>query len=228
MATRNTTLLVDPNQEDRLQLVRANLFRPRMESLEVMLVGALVLGLMGVWAWGTEAEGIDAPRPLRREEPKDASGRAGQSERVVELGLDQLFASPVGPRGMEYSTLALELSGKRVRLRGFVVRQAWPIPWCVLLSPLAMTLHEREYGLCDDLPMNSVHVLLPRSTTPTQPNRPGPQEVIGTLELGPREEADGRRSVARVRVSPQDFVMMGWVSEPFSSGSRGLQEGRLK
>ena len=81
-----------------------------------------------------------------------------------------------------------------------MVRQAQPVPWAFILSPVPQSLHEREYGLCDDLPMTAIHVFVPRSSQPMVPRLNGPVAVTGILELGGHEEADGRVSTARIRI----------------------------
>ncbi len=117
-----------------------------------------------------------------------------------ELSLGDLFLKPVGPRGLEFSERARALVGKKVRMQGFMVRQSTPIPYAFLLSPAPMTLHEREYGLCEDLPPNTVHVFLPRSAKPVTPFVRGPVAAEGLLELGVQEEPDGRIATVRLRV----------------------------
>lgn len=129
----------------------------------------------------------------------------GVSAEPIEIALGELFEFPVGPRGLEYSAKARSANGRRVHVVGYLVRQAAPIPWTLLLAPVPQTLHEREYGLCDDLPMNTLHVLLPRSVPPILPHRPGLVELTATLELGSREEADGRRSVGRLVLTRPDI-----------------------
>jgi hypothetical protein len=124
---------------------------------------------------------------------------AGQGG-VYEFHFRDLFRSPAGPAGLEYSARAQALAGKPVRITGYIVRQSQPIPWAFLLSPIPQSLHEREYGLCDDLPVTAIHVFLPRSAQPLPPRYSGPVSVTGILELGGKEEADERVSVARIRI----------------------------
>ena len=119
----------------------------------------------------------------------------------MELPFRGLFRFPAGPAGLEYSDGARSLAGRKVRITGYMVRQAQPIPWAFILSPVPQSLHEREYGLCDDLPMTAIHVFVPRSSQPMVPRLNGPVAVTGILELGGREEADGRVSTARVRIT---------------------------
>ena len=120
------------------------------------------------------------------------------SNEVPRLAFTNLYVMPIGPRGLEYAESVRTLVGKRVRFDGYMVRQASPIPYAILLSPLPLTLHEKEYGLAEDLPPSSIHVFLRKSSTPFLRPIRGPLSVEGTLELGPREEGDGRISNVRL------------------------------
>ena len=184
-------------------------FSRRRVSLQLLTrfkVLALALVLQG------SAHSFMGGRGLAR---ADEVGRAAAAEQhAVELEFGELFKTPVGPRGLEYSEKALSLAGKRVRIRGHMVRQARPIPWCFLFSPVPQTLHEREYGLADDLPMNCLHIRVPKSVAPIVQHRPGSFAITGVLEVGPQEEADERRSVARVIMNREDVEAARLVPTP--------------
>ncbi len=120
---------------------------------------------------------------------------------AVELPIDQIFQRPIGPQGLEYSERAKALIGKTVSIHGYMVRQTAPVPFSLLLAPLPMQMHEREYGLADDLPANTVQVIYPRGPMPVIPHGRGILSVEGVLELGPSESADGRVSHVRLRSS---------------------------
>lgn len=126
-------------------------------------------------------------------------------EGVVDFSLDRLYVSPAGRRGLEFTPEARQLDGKRVRLTGFMVRQTQPVPWCFLLSPISLSLHEREYGLAEDLPPSALHVFYPRSLPPVLPWERRPLVVTGIFNLGNREEADGRISAARLTIDAVTF-----------------------
>lgn len=117
----------------------------------------------------------------------------------VDLPIEEIFRRPIGPRGLEYTEKAKGLVGRTVRVSGFMVRQTAPVPFSLLLTPLPMQMHEREYGLADDLPANTIHVSFSRGPFPVIPHTRHPIAVEGVLELGPIEEADGRLSHVRVR-----------------------------
>ncbi len=140
---------------------------------------------------GGRASGTDA---ANKESKIDANG-------VAEISFRELFKSTSGGEQLQYTDRAKELAGKQVRITGYIVRQSQPIPWAFLFSPVPQSVHERDYGQCDDLPVTTIHVFLPKSAQPIPPRYSGPVSVTGVLELGGREEADGRSSVARVRVT---------------------------
>ena len=127
------------------------------------------------------------------------------AEGVADLTLIELFRQPVGPAGLEISDRARGLAGQRVRLCGYVARQAPPVPWKVLLSPLPVTLHDLEFGLCDDLPATAIRVELPRNLPPVLPPLRHLVAFTGTLELDGKDEADGRSVPLRLVVSPETF-----------------------
>jgi hypothetical protein len=141
------------------------------------------------------------------------------------LGLGDLYARPVGPKGLEYSDRAQALDGQRVCLNGFMVRQASPVPWSFLLSPVPLQLHEREYGLAEDLPPTSIHVFLPRNGPPVVPHRSGLHQVVGTLRLGPQEQADGRIAAARLEVGVADLPLFTFATQPVGAGGTNSPAG---
>jgi len=123
-------------------------------------------------------------------------------EGVTHLDFASFFKRPVGPKGMEIAEEVRALNGKRVRLLGYMVNQANPSPWKILLSPVPVTTREKEYSYADDLPPNVVHVFLPRDPHPIRPHSPGLFLLTGRFEVGNQEEADGRVSVFRLHLDP--------------------------
>ena len=65
---------------------------------------------------------------------------------MTDPALTELFRQPVGPAGIEVSARGPALAGKAVRLCGSVARQAPPVAWKVLLSPVPVSLHDQEFG----------------------------------------------------------------------------------
>lgn len=157
-------------------------------SCWVLLATASFRPLDGAGDWLSEAETLALP-PL--------------PEGVAHVSFSDFFRKPVGPRGLEYTERIRDLDGKKVRILGHMVRQGEPHPGFFLLAPLRVTLHEHEYGLCDDLPGSTLHVFLPPGEeTATAPWTPRLLLLTGTLRLGTREEADGRISAVRLELDP--------------------------
>lgn len=121
-------------------------------------------------------------------------------EGVTDVFFDEFFRMPVGPKGLETTEKLASLDGKRVRILGHMVKQVQATPWTLLLSPVPANVHERDYGLAEDLPPNVVRVLLPRSRQPKTPYTPGLLLLTGRLEVGDREEPDGRHSIVRLHL----------------------------
>lgn len=128
----------------------------------------------------------------------ETTGTPAGTNGIVHLAFTNLYKTPIGPRGLEYTDTIRSAAGRRVRFEGYMVRQASPIPYSILLSPLPLALHEKEYGLAEDLPASAVHVFLRKSPTPFLRPIRGLVAVEGMLEIGPREEGDGRISHARL------------------------------
>jgi hypothetical protein len=121
---------------------------------------------------------------------------------VTDLKFSEFFKQPVGPRGMEYTEKTRNLDGEKVRILGYMVKQSAPAPWTILLSPVPITLHEKEQGFAEDLPLAVVHVSVERNATPIVPHTPGLLLLTGRLSLGNRIEADGRISMVRLELDP--------------------------
>ncbi len=179
-----------------------------VHRIRLLVVVALFAG--GAWAGraGDGGRAVEGSAPRSAEAAPHAGCAGGgpgaaanvDGREIPELSLGELFRRPVGPRGLEFSDRARELSGRTVRMSGYIARQAIPIPFAALLTPRPITLHEREYGLAEDLPANIVHVFFARSAQPFLLRSQSPVTLTGVLEIGPHEEADGRISQVRLRV----------------------------
>lgn len=122
---------------------------------------------------------------------------------VAELRFRDMIRMPVGPRGLEVGDALLALQGKRVRIVGFMVQQATPVPGRFLLSPLPAAIGDDDEGLADDVPPALLEVAL---ATPeaTVVHMTGLLQISGTLELGPHASAGNPRiAFARIRPDPQ-------------------------
>lgn len=126
-----------------------------------------------------------------------AWGQTASPEPATEVRFEEFFG-PVGARGLEYSAKLRSLAGHRVSIRGYGVAREDSPPGTFLLAPFPAQLHETEYGLADDLPAATVFVEAPAWRGRAIPHRPGLLTVTGVLEIGNREEPDGRISSVRL------------------------------
>jgi hypothetical protein len=141
---------------------------------------------------------LSAGARLEAQPPVAEAGAAGESA-AVRIDFRDFFDSPVGPRGLRYSPKLLALAGRQVEIAGFMVRREAPPKGTLLLAPRPLQLHDHEYGLADDLPASTLHVELPAATGELS-YTPARLVLRGRLELGPREEGDGRISRVRLRL----------------------------
>lgn len=165
-----------------------------------LLVAAILPGRATAKNLGWHADTLTAELATIKHLPPAPEG-------VAHLKFSEFFVQPVGPRGLEYSADLKRLDGRRVRILGFMVRQTRPAPGTVLLAPYAAATHEGEYGLCDDLPPATLFVQVPKYADLAVPFTPGPLLLTGKLELGPRQEADGRVSHVRLVLDPEAVVV---------------------
>jgi hypothetical protein len=131
------------------------------------------------------------------------AGTACPTEAPTALEFRDFYAQPVGRFGMEPSARLRSLDGHRVRLVGYMVESEQPMVGVFMLAPLPVELAEADDGPADDLPGSTVFVHLPGEFAGRIPKyRPGTWEVVGTLQLGAREEANGRYSYVRLLADP--------------------------
>jgi hypothetical protein len=115
------------------------------------------------------------------------------------LRFSEFFVLPVGERGQVPTERLLSLRGQRVAVEGYIVEEEEPFPGFFMLTPLPVGIPERADGPSDFLPPATLFVHLPQFDRDAAiPWRPGLWRATGTLELGPREEASGRISYARL------------------------------
>lgn len=107
-----------------------------------------------------------------------------------ELRMKDVFRSPVGERGLEYSETARALDGHQVRITGFMAQTDWKDHSQFILATFPLILHDREYGQADEIPSGSVLVKMPEGETAAFTK--GLLMLSGTLSLG-RSDAPGDR-----------------------------------
>lgn len=151
-------------------------------------------------------------------------------EGVEELRFADFYKMPVGPRGLEMSARMQGLAGKTVRLIGYFVFEDWatcscpeepPVPartaqksrrptapaWMkhvvpgrAMLSAVPTSVSLGHYALGDELPPQTAFVHIGSRFGEPVAFKPGMYAVTGKLEVGNREELDGRISYVRLVV----------------------------
>jgi hypothetical protein len=130
-----------------------------------------------------------------------AAFAAGGKHVVTPLKFAEIFKRPVGPNGLELTDTVRALEGRQVRVVGYVVAQGDDAA-TLLLAPLPVALGDEDEGMADDLPPSTI--ALHSSTRKPLPRVQGLVEVVGELELVPREDpSTGRVISAHVSAHPR-------------------------
>lgn len=116
---------------------------------------------------------------------------------VEELGFNEFFLNPVGPRGLEPSARLLSLNGKRVRILGFVAEMERTNKRNIIFAPVPLKPQPEEYGLADEIPAAHVLVTIPGDPETQVPLVPGALMLTGTLAVG-NSTNDGETSFVRM------------------------------
>ena len=202
------------------------------------LISFAPLAILAIVAWRTMDQPAAATPPLvettavamdeasEETSPRtppliDSSLRAS----YVAVNLDEIYVKPAGPKGLELTEEAQKLHGVKVRISGQMVRHLHDDPRMFLMHPTPLTLLMSEFGLADDLPPSALHVILADRPGWAPVWTPRPLEVYGTLELGPRQELDGR--ICRFRLIADHVVDAEAGTIPDLMKPIGLQPGRL-
>lgn len=139
---------------------------------------------------------------------------------ISDIAFEDFFKMPVGPKGLEVSPKLAALHGQRVRVVGYMVKQARPTPFTLMLCHMPLVSNEVEYGLAEDLPASVVRVILPRTHQPIPPHTRGIVLAEGRLEVGNQEEPDGRHSMVRLHADgPLASVSMAKATNGPTTGT---------
>jgi hypothetical protein len=123
-----------------------------------------------------------------------APSRAGAS--ATPLKFDELVAArPGGP--LELTDKVKSLAGKRVRIVGFMADMEKLPAGSFFLVPRPLVADESGAGSAD-LPPNAIRVIVRSARGKPLAHIPRALNVVGTLDLGPRDEPDGLPSFIRI------------------------------
>lgn len=186
-----------------------------------------VLGLFSASAFVFLSKGAaanDSAPPAAQEE--DAPALPPEKIAAYQpLSMTEIFKTPAGPVGLEYSDKAQSLAGKKVQVWGHMVRHAHADPKLFLFTPAPMVLNQSEFGIADDFPPYGLHVI----TSPPEGKAANffrdRMLLLGTLETGPRNEVDGRVSHVRLTL---DHALDSETKRPIALyASLAMQPERL-
>lgn len=137
---------------------------------------------------------VHAQQTVKGPEPQGTI-RAESGSPIIDLSFKDFFES--GASGLKPSRKLLGLTGKRVRIIGFMSQMEDPQVGAFYLCPRPVFADESGGGTAD-LPPEDVLVLAPSSHGKKISFMPGRLEIVGVLEVGRREETDGRVSFVRL------------------------------
>ena len=120
---------------------------------------------------------------------------------ATDLTFREFYKLPIGPKGLEPTEKLLSLNNKRVHIKGYMVIEEEPTIGIFMLTLVPVNIPEKEDGPSDDLPGATVFVHMPSADAQKAlAYRPGLWDLVGTLQLGPKEEANGRISYVRLQL----------------------------
>ena len=118
---------------------------------------------------------------------------------ATELSFREFYKLPIGPNGLEPTAKLLSLKDKRVHLKGFMVKAEEPVAGIFMVTLVPVNIPEKEDGPSDDLPGATVFVHMPaEDRAKILAYRPGMWDLVGTLQLGAKDETNGRISYVRL------------------------------
>lgn len=120
---------------------------------------------------------------------------------ATDLAFREFYRLPVGPKGLEPTEKLLSLDHQVVRIQGYVVKEEEPLPGFFMMVPVPVAMAELADGPADYLPPSTLFVHFPTDhASQFLPYRQGIWTAVGRLELGGKEEPNGRRSYVRLLV----------------------------
>lgn len=195
---------------NRERLVRRGAMKPNAYLFSLVILPLVSLSAFSVVA--ATAEMAPKKATVTAELPKLPPAPKG----VTDLRFEDLFQMPVGDYGLEFTAKVKTLDGKKVRIVGYMVHEevekgeedeTGVTLGKFMLTPRPASVNYAHYGLCEDLPPQTVYV-----TAPDLANKPvafthKPLALIGTLSIGTKEEPFGRISAVRITLDPEPVVV---------------------
>lgn len=165
----------------------------------VLLTVLVAFGTASALLLGGAQESPAAPEKVSSPPPSSTRpSLAGQARHYTPISFDDIFVTPAGPLGLSYTSKCQNLAGKAIMIDGHMVRHHHEDTSVFLFAPLPTVHNQTEYMLADSLPPSLVHVVMQVRPGDAPAWRPQRLTVMGRLEIGPRQEVDGRVSHARL------------------------------
>jgi hypothetical protein len=155
-----------------------------------------------------------------------------EGSEIASLSFDEFFKMPVGPYGLEISEKLMSLDGKKVRIRGYMVKEdrcraghahnpadahKEVVYGRFMLSPAPVMISYACFGTSDDLFPQTVFVRVGELPNNPIPYTSTPLELVGTLSVGPSEEPDDRISQVRLALDPLPADVVAKMSEAYQT-----------
>ena len=159
---------------------------------------SIIAVIAGVLLGGTQPADASQP-PSTIPAPRELAVTAAlppPPRGVTELKFHDMFALPVGPRGLEPSARLRDLDGHRVRVIGYMVRSEVASSRSFLLSPLPVLAGDEDESFADDIPASAVLVRVADGKTAALPHLAGLIRLTGVLHVGTTSDDDSGRNAA--------------------------------
>jgi hypothetical protein len=138
-----------------------------------------------------------------------ASAQTPDSPPWIALPFGDFFQLPVGSEGLVLNDRLLQAQGRQVQLNGYMVQQEKVAPGQFFLAQHPVLMSQHADGEADDLPPATVLVELALEQKDSfVAYTPGLIVIVGELDVGRKEDIDGRVSWVRLQLSSKSTQPM--------------------
>jgi hypothetical protein len=187
--------------------------RPLKLLIPLTAFAAVMILLLVNSNTSAEAKGQHENVPADHQTPAATSLTDEYSKSHEPLSFDEVFVTPAGAKGLEYTPKIKTLDGKKIRVTGFMVRHADIDTRAFLFCATPRVYNEREEGLADSVPPHMVYVIMAVRGQDAPAWRREKMTLYGTLELGSHQELSGRISHLRLRCDAVTDAQSGVLLE---------------
>ena len=131
-----------------------------------------------------------------------AKAQTQNNTEIISLAFHDFFQRPIGSYGLLLNEKMLQAQGRQVRLTGYMVQQEKVVAGQFLLAQRPVLMSQHADGEADDLPPANVLVeFAPEQKDSLVAYTRGLIDIVGELDVGRKEDTDGRVSWVRLRLS---------------------------